>query len=107
MRAFRSHLTVRRDMKKGLNNAKLPDEICGASHRQNLTRFVDIPEDVIGSDILTWKQTMTSKFKSTLSAVMATALAFSTTAAQACTSFILKAQNGDVVYARTMEFALP
>lgn len=50
---------------------------------------------------------MTSKFKSTLSAVMATALAFSTTAAQACTSFILKAQNGDVVYARTMEFALP
>ena len=33
-------------------------------------------------------------------------MVFSTTAANACTSFLLKAQNGDVVYGRTLEFAL-
>ena len=37
---------------------------------------------------------------------LAAMLAFSATAAEACTSFLLKAQNGDVVYGRTLEFAL-
>jgi choloylglycine hydrolase len=66
-----------------------------------------IAEEELGPELLTRRQTMSSKFKSTVSAVLATVMALSTPAAHACTSFILKAQNGDVVYARTMEFALP
>ena len=38
---------------------------------------------------------------------IAAVLAFSATAADACTSFLLKADSGDFVYGRTMEFALP
>ena len=38
---------------------------------------------------------------------IAAVLAFSATAADASTSFLLKADNGDFVYGRTMEFALP
>lgn len=40
-------------------------------------------------------------------AALAGALSFQPVAALACTSFTLKAENGDVVYGRTMEFALP
>lgn len=40
-------------------------------------------------------------------AAMAALLAFNPLAASACTSFILKSDNGDVVYGRTLEFALP
>lgn len=38
---------------------------------------------------------------------LSAALAFNPLAASACTSFLLKAENGDVVYGRTLEFALP
>ena len=38
---------------------------------------------------------------------IAAVLAFSATAADACTSFLLKADSGEFVYGRTMEFALP
>ncbi|MFO1461383.1 MAG: choloylglycine hydrolase family protein [Verrucomicrobiota bacterium] len=41
-----------------------------------------------------------------ISTVAAAAVAFGTTTAHACTSFLLKAENGDVVYGRTLEFAL-
>ena len=41
-----------------------------------------------------------------ISTIAAVAMAFSTTAANACTSFMLKAENGDMVYGRTLEFAL-
>ncbi|PZF76684.1 choloylglycine hydrolase [Aestuariivirga litoralis] len=34
-------------------------------------------------------------------------MAFTATSANACTSFLLKAENGEFVYGRTMEFALP
>lgn len=39
-------------------------------------------------------------------AIAAAAMVFSTTAANACTSFLLKAENGEFVYGRTLEFAL-
>lgn len=41
-----------------------------------------------------------------ISAIAAAAMLFGTTAANACTSFLLKADNGDYVYGRTLEFAL-
>ena len=39
-------------------------------------------------------------------AALAAATALAPVAASACTSFILKAENGDIVYGRTLEFAL-
>jgi hypothetical protein len=58
-----------------------------------------IAKEEFGPELLTRRQTMSSKFKSTVSAVLATVMALSTTAAQACTSFIriaLELQiNGD------------
>ena len=49
---------------------------------------------------------MTSIYKKLISSALAGAMVLSASAAQACTSFLLKAQNGDVVYGRTLEFAL-
>ena len=43
----------------------------------------------------------------TLVMSVAATMAFGTTASQACTSFLLRAENGEFVYGRTMEFALP
>ena len=47
-----------------------------------------------------------SYFRKSCIAALAAATALSPVAASACTSFILKAENGDVVYGRTLEFAL-
>jgi choloylglycine hydrolase len=49
---------------------------------------------------------MNMKLKTITSTILAASMALSAPAAQACTSIILKAQNGDIVYGRTMEFAL-
>lgn len=51
--------------------------------------------------------TMFKSLRTLCATSIAAALAFSTTAANACTSFLLKAENGEVVYGRTLEFALP
>lgn len=45
-------------------------------------------------------------FRRLLSGVACVAIGLSSEAASACTSFLLKAQNGDIVYGRTLEFAL-
>lgn len=42
-----------------------------------------------------------------LSALVASALAIAPVTADACTSFIVKAKDGSIVYGRTLEFALP
>jgi choloylglycine hydrolase len=51
--------------------------------------------------------TMPKGLRTLCATSIAAVLAFSATAAEACTSFLLKAENGDVVYGRTLEFALP
>lgn len=45
-------------------------------------------------------------YRKLISTIAAAAMVFSTTAANACTSFLLKAENGEYVYGRTLEFAL-
>lgn len=50
---------------------------------------------------------MTRNYRKLFSGVTALALALSSLPAAACTSFLLKAQNGDAIYGRTLEFALP
>ena len=45
-------------------------------------------------------------YRKLISTIAAAAMVFSTTAANACTSFLLKAENGEYVYGRTMEFGL-
>ena len=49
---------------------------------------------------------MFKKHRKLISSIAAGAVAFSATSANACTSFLLKAENGDFVYGRTLEFAL-
>jgi choloylglycine hydrolase len=41
-----------------------------------------------------------------ISAIAVVVMTFTATTANACTSFLLKAENGEYVYGRTLEFAL-
>lgn len=49
---------------------------------------------------------MFKKHRKIISSIAVGAMAISATSANACTSFLLKAENGDFVYGRTLEFAL-
>ena len=49
---------------------------------------------------------MFKPYRKLISVIAAAAMALSVTPANACTSFLLKAENGDFVYGRTLEFAL-
>ena len=49
---------------------------------------------------------MFKKPRKLISAIAAAAMAFTGPVANACTSFLLKAENGEFVYGRTLEFAL-